>query len=294
MATSRYLDLPTLPHGPNAQRASLSFTSISSASSFCSAGFDQDSKSSQLTDLTPLITPLDSVDSIFGDDPDFEKLPHSSDPLGWDMTDKQWKLQSLISKAEYAFASLDSGNDLELGSPPHLSDPVGLESLTDEEWNLRSLISRAECAIMSEHRKARSQMSKAEHAIKQVELAILKTLDQACLLKDTGYVGNLLHTDYEGFDAVAAARAKLMKGEQTTVTRRALEIMDQRSGLALKSIEDRESVHDAPAATVNDVEKIEDYAEDFELDDNDVLEVRMLTLFLDLSHISLGTYNAGR
>ena len=264
-----------MPHGSSAQRPSPSFVSISSSSSFFSAGFDQHSKSSQLTDLTPLMTPLDSVDSIFGDDPDLEELPYLSDSLGWDSTEKQRKLHSLISKAENAFASLD---DLELGPPLHFSDPVGWESLTDEEWSLQSLISRAECAIKSEHRKARSQMLKAEYAISQVEMAILKTLTQACLLND---IDNLSHADHEGFDAVAAARTKLVKGEQTPVTRRALEIMDQRSGFALESTE----MHDASAATVNDtgiVDEIEDYAEDFELDDNEVLEVRTLTFLLDL------------
>lgn len=87
---------------PIHQRALTSSSSLSSASSYSSAGFDRLSKGSMLTNITPLITPLESVDSIFGDDPQLESLPRLSD-FTWDgLTQEQWRQHVRVVQAQYA------------------------------------------------------------------------------------------------------------------------------------------------------------------------------------------------
>jgi len=222
------LEPPSLLRVPDALRALSSSTSISSSSSY---GFDQRSKtsqSSQSTDQT-LITPLGSVDSIFGNHPQVEPVPS------------------------------------------RFPDLVPWDGLTDEQWKLHSLVSKAECAI------------------KEADIGVFKDLDETFFRDDIWYNDDLYNPDEE-FDAVVAVRTRLIKGEQTVTTRRALDIIDTRSGLAPTLIADKNSAYDGHSTTRKDVvEEIEDYAEDFEVGDDEVLEVRLL-FFLSsypVSHIPL-------
>jgi hypothetical protein len=137
----------------------------------------------------------------------------------------------------------------------------------------------------------RCLVSEAKCEVKQAERAILKDLDEAFLREDTSNDDDLYWVD-KGFDAVAAVRARLLKGEQTIMTQRAQEIVDKRSGFTPTSTADqnpREGEHSMPRVG-NVVEEIEDYAGDFELGDDEVLEVRLLAFFpCPLPHISLDT-----
>ena len=200
-----HFDRPTFLQIPNAQRAS-----SSSISSNLSYGSEQHSKVSQ---LTPLITPIDSIDSIFGNDAEIQPVARFPDLVAWDgLTDEQWKLHSLVYKAERA-----------------------------------------------------------------IEVAEKGSLHEDFLREDIWYNDDFYGPEDE-FDAVAAVRTRLVKGEQTNTTRRALEIIDGRSGITPTLIEDNNSEH----SMVVDVEEIEDYAEDFELGDDEVLDVRLFH-FLPLS-----------
>jgi len=209
------LETPSRLRVPDALRAS-PLTSISSASSYA---FDQRSKTSQTSQFTDqsLITPLGSVDSIFGNDPRVESVP----------------------------------------------DLVHWEGLTDEQWKVPS---------------------KAECAIKKAEISVFKDLD------DTFFQDDIWYDHDQEFNAVAAVRARLVNAEQTITTRRALGIIDERSGLVPPMFADKNSEYDEHStARKNVVKEFEDYAEDYEIGDDEVLEVRLMffSSSCPVSHIPL-------
>ena len=221
MPDTNFLDPnpPGLLQVPDPQRASTSSSSLSSVSSYSSAGFDRLSKGSTFTDATPLITPLGSVDSIFGDDPQLEPLLQFSD-FAWD-------------------------------------------GLKDEQWR--------------QHFTA----LQAQYAVYDARQAILRDLDEAFHL-DTGGFDAAYQQDDKDFDAVVALRNRLIKAKPTDNCRRAMEIMEKRIDSGLTSVEGKRSTStksETPAADAR--EGVEDYAEDFELGSQAVLEVQCLPrLFL--------------
>jgi len=92
------LEPPSLLRVPDALRAS---PSTSNSSTFFT--FDQRSKTSQTSQFTEsLITPVGSVDSILGNNPQVEPVPSRfPDLVPWHgLTDEQWNRHSLVSKAE--------------------------------------------------------------------------------------------------------------------------------------------------------------------------------------------------
>ena len=177
-------------------------------------------------------------------------------------TSTRFDQHSTASQFTLSTPPLDSifGNDPELQPFHHFSDPVAWQGLTDDQWKLHTLI------------------SKAESAIKEAEKGTSEDFDEAFLHEDIWHNDDLYnHTD-EQFDAVAAVRARLMRGEQSATTRRALEIIEKRSRLVSASTVNKNT---EPSSTsevaVSDL--IDDYAEDFELGDAEMLEVRLLTTF---------------
>lgn len=214
MPDTNFLDPnpPGLLRVPESQRASTSSSSLSSVSSYSSAGFDRLSKGSTLTDATPFITPLGSVDSIFGDDPQLEPLLRFSD-FAWDgPTDGQWRQHFTTLQAQYA--------------------------------------------------------------VYDARQAILRDLDEAFHLDsfDAAY-----QQGDKGFDAVAALRDRLIKAEPTDNCRRAMKIMEKRIDSGLTSVEGKLSTStksETPAADARD--GVEDYADDFDLGSQAVLEVLCL------------------
>lgn len=208
---SHYLDPPSLLRVPDAQGASSSPNSVSSAPSF---NFEHHSGGSPFTDATSLITPLDSVDSIFGNDPHLRPHPRLSDLNAWEgLTDEQWKMHVLVSKAEYA--------------------------------------------------------------IKEAEQGVLEDLGESSVQEDIWSHDDLYDQTDEEFDAVAAVRARLMRSKPTITTQRALEIIERRSRSGPASDwGNEESNRSMKVVVVDVVEEIEDYAGDYELED-EVLEVRL-------------------
>ena len=208
-------DPPDLLRVPGAQSASASFTSTSS---YGSSRFDQLSKRSQFTDLT-LVTPLDSVDSIFGDDPDLQPLPKFSDPA-WDgLSDDQWRQCSLLAQAHYA--------------------------------------------------------------VKEAREAIFRDFDEPFLLGDPWLESECAKPDDE-FDAVAAVRRRLLREEPTLKTRRALEIIEQRSRSSTSAAEASRQVEtflESKAVITEAEHEIEDYGDDFDLGTQEVLEVCYISIF---------------
>jgi hypothetical protein len=220
-------------------------------------------------------SPTAALDSV-----DFDPLPHGS--LAWEgLTDEQRKLQTPPSKAKYTNPALSSvgsifGDHPGLESLPPISDSVCLSGPTDEEWRLYTLISKAEYTIADEQWKLSSLVSTADYAIGEAEMGILETLDKSFLRENFEHVDDLLETDKD-FDAVTAVRDEIIKGEQTIMSRHVLGIIDQRSKLASLNVARKGMV---------DTEEIEDYAEDFNLDDGDAIPS-----FFAIFHKSFGNYD---
>jgi hypothetical protein len=96
---SHYFNPPSLLCVPDAQGASTS--SVSS----------QHPRGSDFTDPTSLTRPINSAESIFGNDPELPPFDCFSDPVAsWEgLTFEQWKLHVLGSKAEYAIREAEKG-----------------------------------------------------------------------------------------------------------------------------------------------------------------------------------------
>jgi hypothetical protein len=118
-------------------------------------------------------------------------------------------------------------------------------------------------------------VSKAEYAIKEAEQGVLEDLGESSVQEDIWSHDDLYDQTDEEFDAVAAVRARLMRSKPTITTQRALEIIERRSRSGPASDwGNEESNRSMKVVVVDVVEEIEDYAGDYELED-EVLEVRL-------------------
>lgn len=154
--------------------------------------------------------------------------------------------------------SLDSifGDDPDLQPLPQFSDPAW-DGLSDEQWR--------QCSLLAQ----------ARYAVKEAREAIFRDIDGPFLKGDPWLESECAKPDDE-FDAIAAVRRRLLREEQTIKTRRALEIIDQRSRLSTSSAEtgyEAESFMESNTVVTEAEDEIEDYADDFDLGTQEVLEV---------------------
>jgi hypothetical protein len=145
------------------------------------------------------------------------------------------------------------GDDPQLEPLLRFSD-FAWDGLTDERWRQHFMTFQA------------------QHAVYDARQAILRDLDEAFQLDtfDAAY-----QEDDKSFDAVATLRNRLMKAKPTDNCRRAMEIMERRIDSVSTSVEGKLSTStksETPAADAREV--VEDYADDFDLGPQAVLEVQ--------------------